>query len=279
MDFAPAFRHNVTMFDWHFLAGAVAAAPLWILLTVWLSRRVLRLARRLSTRARGQEQWAELGHLGAGLAHEIKNPLSTINLNLKLMSEDLQGSPRQEHRRLLSRLAGVRQEADRLKDILEDFLRYAGKYELQVAVVDLRRVIRELADFFDPQAQAGRVLLRVALGEQPVPCPVDEDLLKQALLNLMINSVQAMAGGGELLVRLSSHRQEAMIEVIDTGPGIAPEEIEKVFQVYYSTKKGGTGLGLPTTRRIIKEHGGNIAVQSQVGKGTRFLVTLPLADR
>jgi signal transduction histidine kinase len=265
------------MSAWQLLLGAVLAGPVWILLTLFGARRILRLARRLSARARGQEHMAELGHLAGGLAHELKNPLSTINLNLKLLSEDLQRSPHEENRRLLTRLGSVRQEAGRLKDILDDFLRYAGRLELQLAVVDLRKVVGELTDFFAPQAQAARAILRTSLPEGPVLCNVDADLLKQALLNLMINAAQAMPEGGELLIRLSSHRQRAVLEVIDTGGGIAPEDQGKVFQVYYSTKKGGTGLGLPTTQRIVREHGGEITVQSQVGKGTRFVIALPLA--
>ena len=264
------------MRTWQILLGALVAGPIWVLLTLWGARRVLRLARHLSARARSQEHMAELGHLAGGLAHEIKNPLSTINLNLKLLAEDLQGGPHEEHRRLLARLSSVRQEASRLKDILDDFLRYAGRIELQLVEIDLRQIVSELADFFAPQAQAAQVILRTSLPEQPLPARVDANLLKQALLNLMINSNQAIEHGGDLLIRLAGRRQEAVIEVIDTGRGIPPQDLGRIFEVYYSTKKGGTGLGLPTTQRIIREHGGSIDVQSQPGKGTRFVITLPL---
>ena len=264
------------MFLWPILLGAAIAGPLCVLLTLWRARRALRLARTLAARARSQEHMAEMGKLAGGLAHEIKNPLSTINLNLKLLAEDLQRSPTEEHRRLQVRLSGVRQEADRLKDILDDFLRYAGRIELQLAPVDLRQLVGELADFYAPQAQAARVILRTHLPEAPVPCRVDADLLKQALLNLMINATQAMDAGGDLLVRLGAHGQTAVLEIIDTGRGIPPEDTGRIFQAYYSTRKGGTGLGLPTTQRIIREHDGAIEVQSQVGKGTRFVITLPL---
>ena len=262
---------------WMLLLGAVLAGPLWILLTLWASRRIWRSARRLSARAKGREQLVELGQLAGGLAHEIKNPLSTINLNLKLLSEDLARSRSDESRRLQLRLDNVRQEADRLRETLEDFLRYAGRYELHFELVDLRRLIEELADFFAPQVEAARVVMRKSLPDAPVICRADANLLKQALLNLMINSVQAMTPGGELLIRVGSHRRSAQVEVIDTGPGIAPVELAKIFQVYYSTKRTGSGLGLSTTRRIVREHGGSISVQSEPGRGTRFLITLPLA--
>ncbi len=260
------------------LLGVLLGGPLWVLGTRWLSSRVWHSARRLTARAKGQEQLVELGQLAGGLAHEIKNPLSTINLNLNLLAEDLSAYQDEPHRRWQRRLTSVQDEVSRLRDILEDFLRYAGKYELQLAVVDLRRLVGELADFFAPQAEAARVVMRTTLPDTPVRARVDENLIKQALLNLMINATQAMPEGGELILRLGQDRSHAVIEVIDTGAGIDPADLPKIFQVYYSTKKHGSGLGLPTTRRIVREHEGMIHVQSQKGMGTRFVITLPIAQ-
>jgi len=261
---------------WWAVVGALASGPLWVALTVWVSRRVWRNARRMRARSRGHEHLVELGQLAGGLAHEIKNPLSTINMNLKLLSEDLGRFPDETHRRWTRRLDGVWQEANRLKEILDDFLRYAGKHELHPEALDLRRLVGELTDFFAPQSEAAHVVMRTALPETPVGVRVDANLLKQALLNLMLNATQAMTGGGELLIRLSRQRDRAIVEVIDTGPGMTREEQGRLFDVYYSTRKGGTGLGLPTTRRIIREHDGTIHVQSEAGKGTRFIISLPL---
>lgn len=264
------------MTEWLWLGlGAAAAAPIWIGVDRLLTRRVWTTARRLSRRAKGFEHLAEIGQLVGGLAHEIKNPLSTINLNLKLLAEDLARRQDDEHARLVRRIHNVQAESDRLKDILDDFLRFAGKYELTLEHVDLRRAIEELVDFFSPQAEAARVVIRVSLPEAPVRCRLDVNLIKQAILNLMINAVHAMPTGGEMLIRLNQTRKGAVVEVIDTGSGIAPEALDKIFQAYFSTKKHGTGLGLPTTRRIIHEHHGLIQVESEVGKGTRFLITLP----
>jgi len=261
---------------WWFVAGAVLTGPVWLVLVIWLTRRTWRAARRLSQRARGREHLAELGQLAGGLAHEIKNPLSTINVNLQLVSEDLARLSGEEPRRWLTRLENVRREADRLKGILDDFLAYAGECQLTRRQIDLRRLVEELADFFAPQAQAASVVMRTTLPDQPVRCLVDTDFLKQALLNLMINAVDAMAEGGELIVRLSASHNRAAIEVIDTGTGIGPEELDRIFQVYYSTKKSGTGLGLSTSHRIVREHGGTLDVQSELGKGTRFTISLPM---
>ncbi len=219
---------------------------------------------------------AELAQLAGGLAHEIKNPLSTINVNLELLAEDLQDHKDVEHQRWLRRLENVRIEADRLKATLDDFLRFAGKYELRCDQRDLREIADQLIDFFAPQVQANHVVLRHSLPDVPVICSVDEKLLKQALLNLLINANQAMHDGGELLIRVEKQSNQGIIEVIDTGPGIAAEELDRIFDVYYSTKSGGSGLGLPTTRRIITEHRGTLDVDSEPGRGTRFTIALPL---
>ena len=263
---------------WWLLAGAALAGPVWLGLAVLVTRRIWRSARRLSHRTRGQEHLAELGELAGGLAHEIKNPLSTINVNLQLVSEDLARLAGEEPQRWLRRLESVRKEADRLKGILDDFLAYAGKCELAPRTIDLRRLVGELADFFAPQAEAAKIVLRTALPDDPVTCRVDPGFLKQAVLNLMINAADAMGDGGELIIRLARSHGQALIEVTDTGTGIGGEELDKVFQVYYSTKKGGTGLGLPTTRRIVREHGGSLHVESELEKGTRFTISLPLAE-
>jgi len=261
------------------LAGAVVAGPICAATALWATRRAWRNARKLSARTKGHEQLVEVGQLAGGLAHEIKNPLSTINVNLKLLIEDLSRSQDETQRRWLRRIESVQEEADRLKGILDDFLHYAGKYELNLTGVDLRRLIGELVDFFEPQAEAAGVLMRAALADGEVPCRADGDLIKQALLNLMINAVDATPSGGELLIKLSTQRNRAIIEVIDTGAGVAPENLNRIFEAYYSTKKRGIGLGLPTTRRIVREHGGTIRVESEPGKGTRFVISLPLAKR
>lgn len=219
---------------------------------------------------------AEISQIVGGLAHEIKNPLSTINLNLKLLGEDLARYKDEEHQRFARRLHHVQEEAERLRQILDDFLHYAGRHELNLHRVDLRDVVSELRDFFAPQAAASHVVLRTDIDPAPVVCQLDTNLFKQALLNLMINATQAMEDGGELLVRIHAPNENACLEVIDTGPGIEPEHLQNIFRAYWSSKSDGSGLGLPTARRIIREHGGTMSVESELGKGTRFVISLPL---
>jgi signal transduction histidine kinase len=235
-----------------------------------------RRAARLQSKAQSIQRLAEVGTFTGGLAHEIKNPLSTVLLNLQLLQEDLDSND-PAYSRLSARLNTVSREAARLRDILDDFLRFAGKIELRREKVDLNAVLEELVDFFAPQAQLSRVQLRFNPRGSPVMVQVDPRLIKQTILNLLINALHAMPGGGELILSAGTAGNSAVVDVIDTGSGIPPDAIDKIFQAYYSTKKSGTGLGLAMSQRIVREHGGQLTVSSEMGKGSDFRLTLPLA--
>ena len=260
-------------FVWGILIGGALGAVIFALATSWMRKRIATLERR----ALQAERLAEIGSLTGGLAHEIKNPLSTIQLNLQLLQEDLLPE-NPAYTRLVSRLGTVHRETSRLKDILDDFLRYAGRIELDRKPVELNGLLEELVDFFTPQAQVQRVQLRLKKHPTPVVAELDAKLIKQAVLNLLINGLQAIGDsvGGELILSLSVQGKRAVIDVIDTGPGIPPETLERIFQAYYTTKKGGTGIGLAMARRITEEHGGEIGVRSDVGKGSDFWMALPM---
>ncbi len=267
------------------LGGGVAAM---IPAAMYFARRTERGVRRLEQRARTAERLAELGTLTGGLAHEIKTPLPTIGLNLQLLRESLAESdlPEQQVTRLTNRLDAVSGEAERLREILEDFLAFAGRMKLDRHPVDLSRLAGDLVDFFEPQAEQSGVQVRPQLAEGLDAVSVDASLLKQAMLNLMINATQAMVearyankphgGATDLIIKTVQRDDAVVVHVIDTGPGIEPERLEKVFHPYFSTKKGGTGLGLATSRRIIEEHGGEVTVHSELGRGTDFELRLPL---
>jgi len=252
-----------------------------------LVRRQVRRVRAAERRARGAERLAELGAMTSGLAHEIKNPLSTIGLNVQLLREgvgEIRGES-DEKGRLLRRLDSLGREVERLRGILTDFLEYAGELRLDTVPTDLNQIVGELVDFFLPQAERQRVRLRSDLAPGSLVAVVDAPHLKQALLNLMLNAVQAMAAQGddrprELIVRTgfedASDGAALVIHVIDTGPGIPGETLDRIFNPYFTTRSGGTGLGLPTARRIVEAHGGRIDVHSEVGKGTDFAVVLPV---
>src|SRR5262245_1431435 len=205
---------------WGLLIGWTTSLILAAVLGLYAYKRVLRLQQR----ARQAERLAELGTLTGGLAHEIKNPLSTVQLNLQLLQEDLQPD-NPAYTRLVNRLNTVRNETSRLREILDDFLRYAGRIELARKSVELNTLLEELVDFYGPQAQAQRVQRRLRRSPEPITAPVDVKLIKQAVLNLMINGLQAMPGGGEMILTLGKDGTHAMIDVIDTGGGIPSEAI------------------------------------------------------
>ncbi|MEY4116712.1 MAG: hypothetical protein RLZZ116_40 [Planctomycetota bacterium] len=269
--------------DWgSFALGATAGGAAALLVTASLiTRRLVRL-RAAEERARRQERLAELGALTGGLAHEIKNPLSTIGLNVQLASEAISDSqlPEDDKATLVRRVETVSREATRLANILNDFLRFAGRIKLAPVEIDTREIVEELVDFYRPQCEIHRVVLRADIPAAETIARVDPALVKQALLNLLINANQAMATSDsaprELLVRLESQPGTVAIHVIDTGPGIPPEKHAEIFRPYVTGRKGGTGLGLAVTRRIVEEHGGRIDLFSEVGKGTDFTVRLPV---
>lgn len=226
-----------------------------------------------------------------GLAHEIKNPLSTIGLNAQLLAEGINDLdvPPEDKERLTRRNSALRREVERLRTILTDFLEYAGELRLDALPADVNPLVDELADFFSPQAQKQQVRLRVDLAPGPLVARIDASHIKQAILNLLLNAIQAMgapdpANGKprELILRTSrsiepDKSRTIRIHVIDTGPGMDAQTQEKIFRPYFTTKSGGTGLGLPTTRRIIDAHHGRITVNSTVGQGTEFILSLPEA--
>src|SRR5262249_33550812 len=155
---------------------------------------------------------------------------------------------------------------------------YAGHLELRKEKVDLNMLLEELADFFSPQAQLNRIQLRVKPHTGSLGVLADPRFIKQAVLNLLIHAIQAMTRAGGIGPCGTRPGQQAVIDVIDTGPGIAPDIREKIFQAYYSTKKGGTGLGLAMARRIVEAHGGQIGIRSEMGKGTDFSIQLPMGE-
>jgi signal transduction histidine kinase len=226
-------------------------------------------------------QYAELAELAGGFIHEIKNHLSTLGLNLQLLCEDFQEPESPRERRAQSRVQRLQAECQRLVEVTNDFLRFARLKHLDLIPSDLGKVIEEMLDFFGPTARATNIEIKSYVPADLPPVALDRDLFKQALLNLMLNAEQAMPRGGELTIQAQAvaDSEGSAIELclIDTGAGISPEALPRVFQPFFSTKQGGTGLGLPTTRRIIEAHGGAIDVQSEVGRGTKFTVRLPAA--
>lgn len=232
----------------------------------------------LEENARLRALYSEIAELAGGLAHEIRNPLSTMSLNLDLLAEDFHDAESPRDKRVFQKIERLRRESQRLQDILEGFLRFARVQELRLEKADLNVIVEELRDFFEPQAMSQGIVIRTQYEDALPRLDLDVDLFRQALLNLLINARLAMPGGGELMLRTRGEGAWNVLEVTDTGVGMSEEVRAKVFDAFYSTRSAGSGLGLPTTRKIVEAHDGTIQVESEPGKGARFTIRLPVTS-
>jgi len=271
-----------------FLSGVIFTLLVVAPVAVFLLRKMNR--QRRVVRHQRSDADRELTRLTGELAHEIKNPLSTIKVNLKLTREALEEiAPAaaaggvldrrgEALTRALRKITVIQKETDRLDQVVEGFLRYVRQAELELATVDLNELVGDMIDFYGPQAYSHAVTLRHSLATKPLMARVDAGALKQVLLNLFINAQQAMGQGGELMVRTKRRGACGIVEISDTGSGIAPEKLPTIFRPYNSSRSGGTGLGLATAKKIVEAHHGAVAVHSELDKGTSFTIELPLAD-
>jgi signal transduction histidine kinase len=228
------------------------------------------------------QRYSELVELAASFIHEIKNHLSTLGLNLQLLAEDFEDPQSQRERRALERVHRLQGECQRLVDVSNDFLRFARVQDLTLVPTNLAEVVEEMIDFFSPTARQCNIDIKSFV---PVDLPavrLDRELFKQALLNLFLNAQQAMPTGGDIILQGSLEPgadgagPRVCLSLIDTGQGMPPEVLARVFRPFFSTKVGGTGLGLATTRRIIEAHGGTIAAQSEPDHGSKFTIDLAI---
>lgn len=229
------------------------------------------------------DQYAEIARLAGGLAHEIKNPLSTIRLNMQLLAEDLLDDqaevPSPEQRRAAKRIDAVTRECNRLQSLLDDFLNYAKVRRVALEPRDLNQEIVDALDFFEPECQAAGIEIIPYLDPELPGVLLDREAFRGALMNLLLNAKQAMPDGGQLVVQTRGHGAQAAIYLTDTGQGMDDRTASQMFETFFSTKPGGSGLGLPTTAKLIEAHGGTISVESELGRGTRITIELPAVAR
>ena len=227
-----------------------------------------RLHRTQMSRA---EHLATLGEMATGLAHEIRNPLAGIAGVIEIIGRDLPAtSPAR------SVVKDVRQEIARINHIVTDLLQTARPHPPKVRKSDLNTTVEHAVMLGRQQALAKSV--EISLYKDPTLPEVehDSDQIHQVLLNLLLNSLQAIEQNGKITVNLESHGKTAVVQVIDNGRGIAPDHLPNIFRPFYTTKGDGTGLGLSLARRIVEDHQGRIDVTSTLGKGTTFAVVLPV---
>lgn len=224
-------------------------------------------------------QYTEMARLAGALAHEIKNPLSTIRLNMELLAEDFEEPHSPAQRRAVRRVEVMQRECQRLQDLLDEFLNFAKVRRLNLQPTNLNEEIDDILDFFAPEAQLAGVDVVRYLDPDLPRVMLDAESFRSAFINLLLNAKQAMPEGGQLVVRTTSVADTVILHLIDTGVGIDDHTAAHMFEAFYSTKPGGSGLGLPITAKIIEAHGGRIHVQSEVGHGTQFTIELPIPAR
>ena len=225
------------------------------------------------------DQYTEIARLAGGLAHEIKNPLSTIRLNMELLAEDLDDDQSPRDRRALAKVKVVQRQCERLQELLDNFLDFAKVRRLKLQPSNLNQQVKEVLGFFQPTAnEAGIELVDYLTSDLPTVL-LDREAFHGALLNLVLNAEQAMPEGGQLVLRTSVTGDGVALDLIDTGCGMDKNTQEHVFDAFFSTKGGGSGLGVPTARKIIEAHGGQITLQSEPGRGSQFTIRLPTPAR
>jgi PAS domain S-box-containing protein len=228
----------------------------------------------INTQLQVSERLAALGRITAGVAHEVKNPLNSMRLWLENLKEALPADADDSARQAVHVLDS---EIDRLDAVVKRFLDFSRPMDVRLEPTQLANLLREVLEVATPQLEKSNVQVAQLL---PIGIPevfVDRALLKQAVLNLVLNAVDAMPGGGQLQLTLSRRGEMAEITVTDTGKGIPLELRQKVFQLFFTTRPGGSGIGLASTFRIVQLHNGSIDFTSEVGRGTTFRIELPLA--
>jgi signal transduction histidine kinase len=218
---------------------------------------------------------AAVGRLTSGVAHEVKNPINAIVVHLELLRQKLRELD-PDTRRHMDVIGSEIRRLDRVVQTLVDFTR---PMELRLFDTDLSRIVEDIVNLASPDAEKHSVHIVQDITSEPLPVKIDIDLVKQALLNIMINGMQAMTSGGTLTVRAYRVDVEALVEIEDQGRGIPPEIHEKIFNLYFTTKSGGSGIGLPMTYRVLQLHNGSLDFESIVDQGTTFKLRFPLAER
>ena len=224
-------------------------------------------------------QYNELAELAGALAHEIKNPLSVIRMNMDLLAEDFGEAQTPAERRRLAKIQTVQKQCTRLENLLRDFMKFARLRDLELLPGCLNEIVDRVLDMFQPQAREQGVEFFRYLDPALPSIKLDEQTLHAALVNLVKNSLEAMPEGGQLLARTRLTRNGVALDLIDTGCGVDDQTAIKMFDAFFSTKNRGSGLGLPTAQKIIEAHGGRISVQSEIGHGTQFTLEFPQPAR
>jgi signal transduction histidine kinase len=226
-----------------------------------------------------QASYQQLAQLASSLAHEIKNPLSVIRMNMELLEEDLGELSGPHDQRVLGKMGVVKDQCTRLEKLLNDFIKFARMGELELVAGNLNEQVDRVLDLFAPQAQEQSVEIVRYLDNKLASIRMESQTLYAALVNLVKNALEAMPNGGELTVITRLTRDGVALDLIDSGCGMEASTAVKMFDPFFTTKESGSGLGLLLARRVVEAHGGRISVESEVGQGTKFTLEFPAPAR
>ncbi len=265
-------KKNVALSISFFLILGVSAITL-----IWVNQnRHLRKMKELEDRIQLAERLSSLGHLAAGVAHEIRNPLNAMGMGLQRLKREFLPHDESKKEEYLSFMELILKEIRRVNEIIEQFLTLSRPFQLNLRSSSLQDLLKNLVILFQEEASSLGITLRPEIPPELPLIKMDPERLTQAFINIMKNGMQAMGQGGILRIETKPLREGMEIIISDSGPGIPPEQMEKIFNYYYTTKEKGVGLGLPIAHRIIEAHGGQLKIESRVGSGTKVIVTLPI---
>ncbi len=228
------------------------------------------------SQAAAEEKRDLLERLLARLAHEIRNPLSSLDVHVQLLDEDLTALAPTTRDQLTPRLQIIRGELHRLESIVSQFLRLTGPSALDLEEVDISKLVSHVCDLLRPEAHARGIEIMASLPGTIPKFSADSVRLTQALMNLVINAIQAVERNGQIEVRTTVSAETLTISVLDNGPGIPPDKLAALFDPFFTTKAEGHGLGLWIAQQIVSAHGGRLTGQNNQGGGAVFILTLPL---
>jgi signal transduction histidine kinase len=225
-----------------------------------------------------RKRLADLGAVASGLAHEIRNPLNSLYINSQILAEIVAALPEAADRKeeLLSLARANMKVTRRLNDILSEFLRFARPAATEFVVADLNRVVSDTLRFLEVDFARRGIELVASFHPEPLPLFADEKQLRQALLNILLNAEESMDKERKVIrVTTGLERGRPLVRIADNGRGIPRADRKQIFRLFFSTRKSGTGLGLPIVRKIVREHGGKIGIRSREGRGTTVTISLP----